>query len=81
MLRLKVQVRVMLYRAVVQTVLLYGREIWVVTGSIINFLEGLHNQVARRIVDKTSWRMVDGEWVFSPVSDAREIAGLCTIKD
>ena len=61
MLRLKVQVRVMLYRDVVQTVLLYGREIWVVTGSIINFLEGLHNQVARRIVDKTSWRMVDGE--------------------
>ena len=52
----------MLYKAVVKTLLLYGRENWVVTGENLKVLEGFHNQVARMITGKTSQSMVEGEW-------------------
>ena len=39
----KVRARVMLYRAIVQSVLLYGRKSWVVMGDMLKVLEGLHH--------------------------------------
>ena len=57
-----VQARAMQYKVVVELVLLYGRENWVVTGENLKVLEGFHNQVARMITGKTSQSMVEGEW-------------------
>ena len=41
--------REMMYKAVVQAVLLYRRDIWVVTDAITTFLEGFHRRISRRI--------------------------------
>ena len=38
-----VRMRVMLYKSVVQSVLLYGSESWVVTGAILKVLEVFHH--------------------------------------
>ena len=42
----------MLYEALVQMVLLYRINIWVVTGAILKVLEGLYHRVARYIAGK-----------------------------
>ena len=49
-----VRVQEMLYKAVVQRVLLYGREIWVVNRAMLNFLEGFHHRVDSQILGKTA---------------------------
>ena len=36
-----------MYKAVAQSVILYGRESWVVMGGMPKFLEGFHHQSAR----------------------------------
>ena len=59
----------MMYKAVVQKVLLYGSEIWVVMGEMLTVLEGFHNGVARRISGKTYWRDWDGGWEWTPVEE------------
>ena len=41
--------RVMVYTAVVQSVLLYGSEIWVVIDLMITVLEGFHHSIKIRI--------------------------------
>ena len=38
-----------IYKPVVQLVLLYGSEIWVVTDVMMTVLEGFHHRIARRI--------------------------------
>ena len=40
----------MIYKVVVQVVLLYGRKIWVVKDAIMTLLEGFHHRILRRIV-------------------------------
>ena len=39
-----VQARGMMYKAVANLVLLYGSEIWVVTGEMLKVLEGIHHR-------------------------------------
>ena len=56
-----VRAREMLYKAVVQTVLLHGSKSWLVKGEILKVLEIFHHQVARWIAGKKSWSMVEGE--------------------
>ena len=51
----------MLYNSVLQSVLLYGSESWVVTGTILKVLEGFHHQVARKIIDMTERWTTRGE--------------------
>ena len=43
-----------MYKTVVQLVLLYVSEIWVVTGYMLNVLEGLHHRASRRIAGMTA---------------------------
>ena len=51
-----VRARSMLYKAVAQTVLLYGSESWVMTGAMMKVLEGFHHQATQCIAGMTSWR-------------------------
>ena len=43
----------MMYKAVVQSVLLYVSEIWVVTGAMLRVLEEFHQRMTRRITVRT----------------------------
>ena len=43
----------MIYKSVEQIVILYGSEVWVVTGEILKVLEVLHHREAQRIAGIT----------------------------
>ena len=66
------------YKAVVQAVLLYGCETWVISPTMLKMLEGFHHRAARRISGKRP-RLVHGEWIYPPIAEALEIAGLYPI--
>ena len=57
-------------------VLLYGREIWVVTGEMLKVLTGSHHQAVRRITGRTAKRGAGGEWEYPFIEEATEAAGL-----
>ena len=48
------QVRVMMYKAVVQTLLLYGSGIWFITDIMMKLLDSFHHSISRRIAGKTT---------------------------
>ena len=50
----------MMYKAVSQTVLLYGSESWVVTVSMLKVMEVFHHRAARRIAVMMAWREEGG---------------------
>ena len=70
----------MFYKAVVQSVLLYGCETWVVTPDILRHLRGFHHRVARRLSGMTARRDSTGRWVYPPISEALSAAGLYSIE-
>ena len=41
-----IKVRAMMYKTVVQEVLLYGREIWVVIGAMITLIEVFNHRIS-----------------------------------
>jgi hypothetical protein len=69
----------MFYKAIVQAVLLYGCETWVVTPDILRTMEGLHHWIARRITHKMPTQ-VAGQWVYPPIAGALSDAGLFTME-
>ena len=71
-----VQARVGLYKLVVQSVLLYGRGSWVVTGEMLKVLEEFHHRVARRITGMTAKRGAGEEWEYPPVVEEMEDMGI-----
>ena len=60
--RAPIKAQEMMYKAVVQEVLMYGSEIWVVIYMMMAIIEGLHHSIGRRIVEMTAWRGDGGEW-------------------
>ena len=50
----KVRSHGVIYKTVAQSVLLYGRESWVVTGEMLNVLTEFHQRTARRITGMTA---------------------------
>ena len=67
---------VQIYSAVVQSVLLYGSDIWVMTPRIRRLLGGFHHRVARRLTGRKYQISKNGVWVYPPLEDAMEEAGL-----
>ena len=67
--------------AVVQQILLYGSESWVLTPRIIKALEGFHHRVIRRITRSMPRRRRDGTWHYPPIGKAMEDAGLFSIEE
>ena len=57
-----VQTWVMIYKAVVQMVLLYGSKSWVVTEVMLKVMEGFHHWVAQRISGMSYRRVREGGW-------------------
>ena len=56
-----VQDRGAMYKALMQSVLFYGSEIWVVTGEMLKVLEGFHPRAAQRITGMTAKRRTGEE--------------------
>ena len=44
--------REMIYKALVQTVLLYSRESWVITGEMMKVMEDFHHRIVRRLTGR-----------------------------
>ena len=59
------------FKAVVQSVLIFGAEIWVVTPHIGWVLEGFQDQVAQRLTGRLPWRWYGGKWDYT-LAAARE---------
>ena len=76
-----VQARGTMYKVVIQSVLLYVSESWVVTGSMMKVLEGFHHRAARRIIGMTATRGTGEEWEYLPVAATLEAAGLHPMMD
>ena len=62
-----IKARPMIYKAVVQVVLLYGIEIWMVTGSMMMVLGGFHNSIAIWIAGMTERKGDSGGWEWNLV--------------
>ena len=70
---------------VVQSVLLYGSKIWVVTGEMLKVLTVFHHWTARRMTGMTGMMGMTGmtakrragrEWEYPPVEEAMDAAGI-----
>jgi hypothetical protein len=71
------RISAMFYKAVVQTVLLFGSESWVLTPSMLGKLEGFHQHIARRLTGRTPvYLRSEGTWQYQPLGNAMEEAGL-----
>ena len=75
--REKVRLRVSgsFFKSVVQSVLLFGSEIWVVTLRMGRFLEGLQGQVPRRLMGRLPYQRLYGRWDYTLVEAEREEMG------
>ena len=72
--------RGMIYKVVVQTVLIYGINSWVVMGDMLKVLEGFHHWEAWKIAGMTARRMEDRAWDYPLMADTLEAAGIWPIK-
>ena len=71
----------MLYKAVVQSVILYGSKSLVAKGEMLKLIEGFHNWVARSIMGMTVQHTTGGEWEWPLVVEALETSGIWPIKE
>ena len=64
------------YKAIVQSVLLYGSESWVISIHQKQQLNSFHNRVARYITGRHIRELDDGSYYCPPTSEVLEAAGL-----
>ena len=65
----------MFYKAIVQSTLLYGCEMWVITPQIQQSLDGFHHRIARSITHRKA-RLVGDKWVYPLIGPVLAEAGL-----
>ena len=64
------------YVAVMQAVLLFRSEVWVMTPQMEKPLEGFHHREVRRMAGMGPKRQPDEIWVYPPIGAALAIVGL-----
>ena len=69
-----------IYLAVVQSVLIYGSETWVMTPHIGRCLGRFHHWVAHRLTWRKPRRGQEIVWVYTPLEDAMAEARLQEVK-
>ena len=70
------RVSVFFFRAVVQAVLLFGSETWVVTPRTGKALGGFQTQVARRLTGRLLWRIPEDRMRYTSEAATSKEAGL-----
>ena len=68
------------FKAVMQAVLLFRAETWVLTPRIERALESFQHGAVRRITGRQPWRMGDGCWKYPPIKDSTREAGFKGIR-
>lgn len=74
----------MFYKAVVQSVLLFGSETWALTETSLSVLEGFHVRSAYRMVTVHCQRKLNSNsstWSYPKTEDVLEEVGLKTIRE
>ena len=66
----------MFYVAVVQAVIIFESETWVLTPRLEKALEGFHHRVVRRMRGMVPKCQRDGTWVYTPIGVALSMVGL-----
>ena len=69
------------YKVVVQTVLLYGSESWVISKRQMRVLESFHRRVARYLSRRHIRKLEDGTWEYPSSEEILEQNGLYTIQE
>ena len=69
------------YETVVQAVLLYGSETWVLSEEMVRLLNSFHNRCARHLTQRHIRQEQDGSWTTPPSTEVLEEAGLKPIQD
>ena len=69
------------FKALIQAVLLFGAETWVVTPRMGMALGGFHTQLARWLTGQLPQRKLDGTWKYTLAAMERETAGFLTMKE
>ena len=69
------------YKAIIQAVLLYGSETWVVTDCNLRQLRSFHARVARYLTGRHMHPNADGTWFYPPTHEVLQEAGLETIDE
>jgi len=70
------------YKAVVQAVLLYGSETWVLSTAALSSLEGFHIRAAYQMAVKHKPRRGPGHgWIFPKSKDVLEECGMSTLEE
>ena len=69
------------YKTIVQSVLLYGSETWVVSKQMMKILRSFHRRCSRYIMGKHIWQDSNGEWHQPSSKEVLEGAGLKTVED
>ena len=72
----RVRDRTMLNKAVVQTVLLYGRYSWAITEATMEVLEEFQNRIMRMLTRKTVWCVGENGWEWTQAEDDIVAAGM-----
>jgi hypothetical protein len=70
-----------IYRAVVQAVLLYGSESWVLTNAMLQTLQSFHHRCARFITGQHIRQNEDKSWTCPPSAYVLNLAGLLPIQE
>ena len=70
------RVRGYFYKAILQAVLLYGSESWVISKFKLQQLRSFHHRVARYITGRHIKRLPDGTYECPPTAEVLEMAGL-----
>ena len=71
----------MFYKAIVQTVLLFGSETWVITNQMMEKLRGFHYRVASQICRKRPRQLSDGTWVYPSTKEVLTHCGLFPMEE
>ena len=71
------------YKAVVQSVLLYGSETWVPSSIMMRKLNAFHNKIARNIMNRNIQPDPNDEsnWIYPDMKEVLKDAGLFTIEE
>ena len=78
---LPIKYHAMMYKAVVQAVLLYVSEIWGATETMMTALEEFHHIIARRMAGMTPRKGDGDKWEWASVDAALEVTGIWPIKE
>jgi len=69
------------YKAIVQAILLYGSETWVVLDAHLWQFRSFHSRVGRHLTGRHIRFLEDGSWYCPPTVDVLENAGLQTVEE